>query len=453
MPGRRNPFQIAQITGGMQAAIRKLRTRPKSEVPDPLSVALCQSNTEHKRVDAVFVDLTIHFIRASGLPKMDVVGSADPYFVAKIDNKVSFVSTVKPNTLSPEWNEVWKIKNVPNAAILFLEVLDKDNGNLTDDYIGQLSTTVHSGIRELKIEDHTLKRHRGTFWLTIDTHPSEDAHAHLYPYTFDGPIRFSRHFSPTVGRLVKADHRLYSTWKVYIKGVHQFFGDQVQPWNREQGAARSIFQGPASPAVRSMIQSAHRMLYARTAANDFGVINGPDDVFHLLHGHAGNESTNTRTHFTHRIKPAVYTYIIAVEDDSFRFSETGAKFLVNMASKHALHSNCAETVRYSGEFHPRPECGWENFNDEIPDESIQWELVIDNDSGTYTPDPSMLPALKGLLEYNFPGFLVVALHHTDLALKQSRDACRAYALSQRGINEDELQPHSTFLQHVQPETH
>ena len=31
---------------------------------------------------------------ASGLPKMDVVGSADPYFVAKLDDEISFVFVV-----------------------------------------------------------------------------------------------------------------------------------------------------------------------------------------------------------------------------------------------------------------------------------------------------------------------------------------------------------------------
>lgn len=33
----------------------------------------------------------LQFIGASGLPKMDVVGTADPYFIAKIDNRISFV--------------------------------------------------------------------------------------------------------------------------------------------------------------------------------------------------------------------------------------------------------------------------------------------------------------------------------------------------------------------------
>lgn len=50
-----------------------------------------------------------------------------------------------------------------------------------------------------------------------------------------------------------------------------------------------------------------------------------------------------------RIKPAVYTYII--DDDTFRFSETGAAFFVDFASKHALHSSCAEEVRFAGGGH------------------------------------------------------------------------------------------------------
>jgi hypothetical protein len=33
---------------------------------------------------------------ASGLPRMDLVGSADPYFVAKLDDKISFVFVLIP---------------------------------------------------------------------------------------------------------------------------------------------------------------------------------------------------------------------------------------------------------------------------------------------------------------------------------------------------------------------
>ncbi|OCH85368.1 C2-domain-containing protein [Obba rivulosa] len=435
MPGLKNPAQLSNVLG----ALHEVAHKAKAEVKDFATVA--KPFAQEKELDGKYVDLTIQFIGASGLPKLDVVGSADPYFVAKIDDGVSFISTVKPNTLCPVWNEVWKVKNVPSIATLTIEVLDKDNGNVTDDYVGKMSTTVSPGARELAIEGPPLRRDRGTFWLKIDASPAADKDADQFPYQFDGPIRYSRHFSPTVGRLTNLDNaRLYSTWKMYLKGVRRFFGDTVQPWNQDYKAARTIFQGPASVAVRSTIQAAHRMLYQRASTNGFGVIDGPADVLQLLHG--GREDAASRGQYAHRVKPAVYTYVLVCEDDSFRFSETGAAFFVDFASKHALHANCAAAVRYSGEFHPRPAGGWDAFRDETPDEHVRWELVIDNNSGTYSPDKGMLPALRALLEFNFPGFNVVALDHEDAQLKQSREACRAYALSKRGVSQDELEPHA-----------
>ena len=82
------------------------------------------------------------------------------------------------------------------------------------------------------------------------------------------------------------------------------------------------------------------MLYARSTTNGFGNIKDAEDMFEIFRG--GREE-GSRSNFQHRIKPAVYTYIIAAEDDSFRFSETGAAFFVDFASKHALHSNCSES--------------------------------------------------------------------------------------------------------------
>ncbi|ETW85092.1 hypothetical protein HETIRDRAFT_246490, partial [Heterobasidion irregulare TC 32-1] len=294
-----------------------------------------------------YVDLSIQFIGASGLPKMDVVGSGDPYFVAELDGKIKYISTVQLDTLNPVWNELWLVKNVPVTAVLNVQVLDKDNGP-TDDYIGKFSISVSAGAKEAEIEGPVLKRTKGTFWLKIESNPPTNPE--VPPYTFDGPIRFSRHFSPTVGRLTNLnDERLYSTWKMYIKGVPLFFGDTVQPWNHSYKAAQSIFGvGPASLAVRSGIQAGHRMLYARSTTNGFGTINSPEEIIGIFHG--GSTTLGSRTLAQHRIKPAVYTYVIAVEDSSFRFSETGAAFFVDFASKHALHANCAESVRYSGEF-------------------------------------------------------------------------------------------------------
>lgn len=179
------------------------------------------------------------------------------------------------------------------------------------------------------------------------------------------------------------------------------------------------------------------MLYARTAANRVGVIDSADDVLGLLQHGGANAGI-----LANRVKPAVYTYVIAVEDNSLRFSETGAAFFVDFASKHALHANCAQAVRYSGEFHPRPKGGWVAFNDSTSDNAVQWELVVDNNSGTYAPDKGILPKLQQLLAHNFPGLGIVALDREDQELIDSREACRAYALQYRGVKQEELQPHA-----------
>lgn len=269
--------------------------------------------------------------------------------------------------------------------------------------------------------------------------PSPAPDTHEYPYEFDEPIRYSLHYSPTMGRLTSADSRLYATWKVYLRGVRRYFGDHVQGYTSK---ARSTFEGPASAAIRAAKHTAHRMLYANAISNAFGMLETPSDVFRLLHGSStpGPHATVVDAPFAHRIKPAVYTYVIAVNDDSMRFSETGARYLINMVSKHWLHSDCAEAVRFAGEFHPRPVGGWDKFSDDMRDEDVRWELVIDNNSGTYAPKKEMLPALKRVLEMNLPGFAIVALDRDDPEVARSSEACRAYATSERGVRPEDLQP-------------
>ncbi|KXN87035.1 putative ADP-ribosylation factor GTPase-activating protein AGD11 [Leucoagaricus sp. SymC.cos] len=459
MPGgKRNPLSMTHMLETLGDVVQGAKT--KMENSSRLSSVLGKVDQRHAELppETTFVDLSIQFIGASGLPKMDVVGTADPYFVARIDKRISFVSKVIKNNLAPVWNETWYVKNVPTTATLKITVMDKDEGAVTDDFVGEFETSVAAGAKEAEIVGPLFRRERGTFWLKIDSKPTADVQkAFQLPYLFDGPVRYSRHFSPTVGLLTNLDEaRLYSTWKMYIKGVPLFFRDKHQHWNRKYKAAQNIFQGPTSVAVRSGIQAGHRMLYARTAANGFGIIEKSSDVINILHGGAGRPgSKNASIQMQHvkRVKPAVYTYIISSDDDSFRFSETGAAFFVDFASKHALHSNCNETVRYSGEFHPRPQGGWQNFSDDIPDDAVEWELVIDNNSGTYAPDLMMLPELKELLEYNFPGFTIHAWDRDDPRLKESVEACRDYSVKYRGVGKDELQPTAnegemTLMHHV-----
>lgn len=430
----KNPMQcVANIVERAHASAQMVKVAAHSQ---RIKVATDQLGIRIKHVD-----LVIQFIGASGIPRMDLVGSADPYFVAKLDDKLSYVSSVKPGTQSPVWNEIWRVKNVPVSATLFVLLRDKDIGATVDDYIGKFYTSVSPGPKEVEIQGPMNMQNRGTFWLKIESSPSSEGSERL-PYLFDGPVHYSSHSSLTVGALANLrDTRLYRTWKVYIKGVPEIFGDLVQSWNRSHKAAQAIFQGPASIAVRSGIQAGHRMLYARTITNGFGVISNRDEVLSMMCGgvHAASDGSKS---YAHRVKPAVYTYVISANDDTLRFSETGAAFFVDFASKHALHSNCAESVRYGGEFHPRPVGGWQNFSDDVPDAAVGWELVFDNNSGTYAPNAGLLPKVKEIMEFNFPGFNVVVHSHDEAALKMSVEACRAYALSKRGVTEHELQPHA-----------
>lgn len=75
------------------------------------------------------------------------------------------------------------------------------------------------------------------------------------------------------------------------------------------------------------------------------------------------------------------------------------------------------------------------------DDEHQWQLVIDNNSGTYSPDKGMLHVLKGFLEFNFPGLQVVTHDFNDQELKDSREALHTYARERRGIRESEFTAH------------
>ena len=91
MPGRKNPLQISRITERLQNAITTLSPSKGKPASDPLALAITHSRVEHKPIAMSFNDLVISFQGASGLPKMDVVGSADPYFVAKLDGKLQYM--------------------------------------------------------------------------------------------------------------------------------------------------------------------------------------------------------------------------------------------------------------------------------------------------------------------------------------------------------------------------
>jgi hypothetical protein len=163
------------------------------------------------------------------------------FFISGSGLKLKF--WVKQNTLSPVWNEMWRVENIPSTADLRVEVVDKDEG-ATDDYIGKFALSITPGTKEVEIEGTVFKiagdildqgdkpflmisqQKNSSPQFQIESTPLQDKYRLQFPYLFDGPIRYSRHDSPTVGLPTDLnDARLYSTWKVFIKGVPLFFRD------------------------------------------------------------------------------------------------------------------------------------------------------------------------------------------------------------------------------------
>lgn len=204
---------------------------------------------------------------------------------------------------------------------------------------------------------------------------------------------------------------IYSTWKIQIRQISVYFPPfERQQWNRQYRIAQNIFDGsPRAIAKQHTIRIAHKVLYASTYKNDeTGRLTNANDLWKLI-------LTDERTL---SVRICIYTYVI--DDSTWRFSETGTGYFTDYASKHALHANCSESVRYAGQFHPRPKYGWDRCDEE-------WELVFDNWSGTYAPSPLLLNNLKELLEFNFPGLNIVTYDFRDPLIKESMEQLKIAA--------------------------
>jgi hypothetical protein len=135
----------------------------------------------------------------------------------------------------------------------------------------------------------------------------------------------------------------------------------------------------------------------------------------------------------------IFTYVLTL-DALFRFTETGKEFGIDMLSKHTMHSDVSIYIAFSGEFFIRrikkrkrdplpkinrsgsgpdgaggdpietPDLSGPAPEDaDSPTDPRDYELVIDNDSGTYRPNAAMLPVLASYLSHCLPGLHVKTL--------------------------------------------
>lgn len=98
----------------------------------------------------------------------------------------------------------------------------------------------------------------------------------------------------------------------------------------------------------------------------------------------------------------LFTYVITV-DGEWRFTETGDEFTIDLLSKHSMHADAVKVVAYSGEFFVRKIDQIDGSHEE--QNPKEYELIIDNDSGTYRPKKELLPLFQEWLsdEHNLGG--------------------------------------------------
>ncbi|KAL6709777.1 hypothetical protein ACN47E_001206 [Coniothyrium glycines] len=413
------------------------------------------------------------FHRANNLPLADInTLSADPFIVATLNTGLPTrhkedppltlrTPTIRQNT-DPVWNCDWIVANVPASGFrLKCRIYDEDPAD-HDDRLGNVhvnSASINESWEGIKEQTFPIKKRmvskrawllravavcfgkaehmNGTLTVSVQVLGRTDDDNGGRAYTI-GPQYWIRHYSPLLGRLLgqkepnkdgavsrrngkaKPEKYNFQSNQMQLRGpvpeamYHRYV--EFKPFVKSMFTAKGVRGFILSKALHHQ----HARVYNFDHATEFKVFEKPCKEFtqkflDLVHYDQGGR---------------IFTYVITL-DALFRFTETGKEFGIDMLSKHTMHSDVAAYVAFSGEFfirrlkHPHrapPEEGGRNPshppndidggppNDEsrIKDPAY-YELVIDNDSGTYRPNAQLLPQLKQLFQSNFPGLHVHTL--------------------------------------------
>jgi hypothetical protein len=273
-----------------------------------------------------------------------------------------------------------------------------------------------------------------------------------------GPCRWIRHYSPILGRLVNTTGaQAHQQAKAQQSDAPSPEQKQVKQYNFQ--ANQIQLQGPVpaelyhryvefKPWVKRMFTSSglsgiilgkalhhqHSRVYNFGRSTDRGT---------LPEGKPTEELTKRFLDLVHYDEGGrIFTYVLTL-DALWRFTETGKEFGVDMLSKHTMHSDVSIYIAFSGEFfirrvkhpkqppppepiesssqsHPPPHSANASHppdsslpsgppNDDPPKEPYYYQLVIDNDSGTYRPNADLLPKLKSFLARSLPGIHILTL--------------------------------------------
>ncbi|KAK2024573.1 C2 domain-containing protein [Colletotrichum zoysiae] len=416
-------------------------------------------------------DPFIHATLRAAVPKRH---KEDPDLVHRTETK--------RRTTEPVWDDEWVVANIPaDGFTLKCRIYDEDWPD-HDDRLGNVTVKVPHVSEDWKGypppgQEFVAKKRMGSkrayFVKAITSHfdprtdmsprlwismqvlgRSDPPYAHMYTV---GPTSYFKHFSPMIGRLTgikvnrneEADARsdLFDepqdndkdkdnkkTQKYDFQSNEMQLSGPVPPelYHRYVEFRPMIGLMFAKSGLRGKIlnkalHKQHSRVYNFDSSTEYGVFKARSEeaalqFLKLVHFDEGGR---------------IFTYVLTL-DGVFRFTETGKEFSIDMLSKHTMHSDVETYIACSGEFfvrrlekpdasddpepdertHPTEELPGGPPNAHPPHNPSYYQLFIDNDSGTYRPDKSILPKLKEFLEANFPGLGIVVMHCEDEELQK-----------------------------------
>ncbi|MCJ1313413.1 hypothetical protein MMC25_007091 [Agyrium rufum] len=412
--------------------------------------------------------LRFTFHKAKDLPMADYTSlSSDPYMVAtlktalpkrhKQDPDLTFRTPTIRRNVDPEWEQSWIVANVPASGFrLKARLYDEDPAD-HDDRLGNITInvpTIGNEWQGIHHKEYSIKKRMGSkraylirgiaVLMKKDKHMSGNVTVSIEMlgrtegesggrmYTA-GPCNWSQHFSPLIGRLTGTKDPSHPASPGDGKNGKQpksydFQSNQIQLAGPvpEQLYHRYVEFKPfvagmfTSHSLRGRILNRalhhqHSRIYNYDRSTTYGSLPFPSkdltkQFLDLVHYDQGGR---------------IYTYVLTL-DGQWRFTETGKEFGIDLLSKHTMHSDVAIYIAWSGEFfirrlknawkdpedqdtHPPVDMSGGPPEDDPPKDPSYYQLVIDNDSGTYRPNAELLPLLKEFMHKNLPGLKITTL--------------------------------------------
>lgn len=424
----------------------------------------------------------------------------------KEDPDLKYRTRTIHRTTTPEWNEEWIVANVPPGGFtLKCRMYDEDVAD-KDDRLGNVTINVDSisedwpGIPPPGQEFEAKKRVMSKRAFLLKGIASAISHGtHLAPrlrisiqllgkseppfaqMCTLAPTRWIKHNSPMIGRLIGAKVNTNES------DDEKHDGEDNEPRSTKYDfqANEIQLQGPVPPTLY------HRYVEFRPVIGSLFSSTGIrgtilNKALHKQHHRIYNYDSTTEygtfkpcsreaslqflrmAHFDEGGR--IFTYVLTL-DGLMRFTETGKEFGIDFLSKHTMHADAEKYIAYSGEFfirrlqHPDASDSPEPKEKTHPSEPIPggppnqppppnpafYQLYIDNESGTYRPEKSILPDLKEFLQKNFPDMGIVTMNVEDERLQKLKEEQRAIKKSEGRMMHVVMNSSSDSLSSVESE--